>query len=210
MTTNPRNTNRLGRRRLFLVAGVVAGSLLLSGCVKAPTDAPKTPSPTQTSSSPKPVPTQSAAEAPKNESDAITAARAALASELKIIVQVDSSGGTDLTLLATIATGPELTAITQSSNEVAKNRWTVTGSLNFEYDKGYAADLTGQDGTKYPFSSVVLTGCQDASKYVVKLPDGTSPQRTPDLRTINTVTVIRDPKLKTWFVQNTINSGGKC
>ena len=209
MTTKSRDTNRLARRALILVTGVIAGSLLLAGCVKAPTDAPATPTVTPTSSS-TPTPTDEGAEAPRSETEAITSARAAQAKELKVIVEVTSSGAVDLAPLAAVATGPELASQTQSAKVIAQQKWTITGSLHFEYDSGYASDLVGTDGTKYPFSSVVLKGCQDASKYDAKLPDGTSPQRSPNLRTINEVTVIHDPQLKTWFVQNTINSGKSC
>jgi hypothetical protein len=184
-----------GSVRFALALGVIAGSLLLAGCSPALTTGGSIS--TSQSGTPQAVDPNAA---PKTEAQAIVAARAAIDRELAVMVAVNVAGGLDLAPLSTVAIGPELVALRQSGRMVAEQKWTVTGTLSFEYQSGRASDLVGADGTKYPFSSVTVRGCQDASKYNATLPDGSIPQRSPSLRFINELTVIRDTESKTWLV----------
>lgn len=209
MTTKIRDTNRFARRTLLTVTSLTAGALLLAGCVTTPTDDPTPSSTPSATASPTPSPTPTEATAPTSDSEAVAAAEEVISRFYEVRGEVNAAGGSDVEPLTQVATENALAVATQDAERIAVDGKTTSGALAFTSNEAYSSDLTDSAGTVYPFSAVSVTGCQDGSNYSIRLADGTEPQR-PDPRAEIQITVIFDPAISTWLVQDLRATGAAC
>lgn len=208
MNTTPRTPQT--RTRGALAIGVaLTGILLLAGCTTDEPGPTKNPSSSSTHSEiPTPTPTKAAP--PASEEEALDASRAAIDTYLKVRGEVNAAGGTDTAPLDAVATGPALVIAQQDAGRIVADKNKTSGTLKFEFQTGYATDLTAQDGTAYPFSNTEITGCQDGNDYKILNADGTPAQRPTNLRNVLIFNAIWSPTAEQWLVQNVQDGGATC
>lgn len=122
---------------------------------------------------------------------------------------VQAAGGTDLAPLATVATGPTLDTVTSDSTWLKDGGYGVSGAMTFAPTAAVAGDLTAADGTVVPFGTVVATGCQDSTAYVISQ-DGAPITLGVAPRTVFDVTVVFEPAAAGWLVQNISGDDTVC
>jgi len=206
MTTHNRQHTTRNARAALLVASVITGALLLTGCTPHPA-ATTTPSATK-SATPTPTPTVTKSAAPTSEDDAIKSATSAIDHFLEVRGKVNAAGGVDPSPLSTVATGPALSIVTADAKRLADAGSKSTGVISYSIQSAYASDLT-QAGKTIPFGTVSTTGCQDGSNYKVFDKAG-NPVQQPEGNSIINMTVLYSPQDESWLVQNVTASGVKC
>lgn len=209
MTPKTREANRLARRALLVVTGVVAGSLLLAGCVGAPTDDP-TPSSTPSASATRtPTPTDTTAAAPRSDSEATSAAEAKLIQFVDLLNAILSEKGVSPERIDAVSVPPASTSVRETAKAIADQGYVITGGNTITVTDAYSGDLT-VGGTTVPFGTVTLTTCYDSSTRTVNLPSGEAAPQPPDPRTVTTATVVYSPNDQSWLVSSLEDTGKAC
>lgn len=206
MTAHNRQHTTRNTRAALLVASVITGALLLTGCTPSPA-ATTRPSPTKTTT-PTPTPTATKAAAPASEDEAVKAATVAIDHFLEVRGKVNAAGGKDPAPLSGVATGPALTIVTADAKRLADAGSKSTGVIVYSVQTAYASDLV-QGGVTIPFGTVNTSGCQDGSNYKVFDKSG-NPVQQPEGNSIINMTVVYSPQDENWLVQNVTASGVKC
>lgn len=202
------------KRIITALTAVALTGMLLAGCTATgPTPGPSTASPTPTAT----AGTSITGEAPKNEDEAITKAKATIVLLHDVWEQVDASGGHKPELFDAVATGRMLTTAQQDAASTAngpilnadgvsvKGQSTVTGKLAFEPKTAY-----GQDWEGITNGLVIVPGCLDSSGLVRTTADGKPAMKSPQTRVEVEYHVVYDAKTKTWLVNDRINLGTTC
>jgi len=206
MTTHNRQHTTRNTRAALLVASVITGALLLTGCT------PDKPAPSHTATATKtatPTPTPTSVAAPKSEDEAVTAASKTVQEFIDISNKVSLEGGKDPDRMSAVAIDPALAGQIQSANAIAQNGYVITGGNALTVLSGYAGDLTqGADTIK--FGSVNLEGCFDSSGRTVKTKDGQTAPQPPNPKTKREINVIYSPSDDRWMVRTFIKSDTTC
>lgn len=209
------------RRITTAAAAAVLSALLLAGCSTPDADG-ATPSPditTTPSASPtesstpsaSPSPTPSTQPSPASAEEATAAAEDAIEQFLIIRAAVNAAGGTDTAPLKEVATGRALELVLSDAANTVTDQERVEGRLLFEPASATAGQYQpAGDTTAYPFASVTVTGCQDASEYKLYKPDGSESPQPPTLRNEVTFTVIWTPSRSKWLIDNMAATGATC
>ncbi|MBX0301453.1 hypothetical protein K2F54_15880 [Cryobacterium sp. 1639] len=220
----PRTISRTSRLRLpagraaaRTAVGVAAAALLLAGCSSAPASAPQTdaasPTPTATaeaSAAPEATATEAPADgSPQSEAEATAAATAAITDFYQTMSAVQATGGADLAPLSTVATCPTLDTVTSDTTWLADGGYTVSGAMTFSPSAVTVSARTADDGTVYPFGSVLATGCQDSTDYVVSQ-GGSAITLGVEPRTVFDLTVVFEPTAQAWLVENISENTASC
>lgn len=163
-------------RATALIAGALAATLALAGCV--PADPTPTPTPTKTAS-PTPTPTPTEVAAPTTEQEAIDQAELALQRyfAMETVIFTDPGKPVDV---AAVAEGQAAERLTSFADQMAELGGSGTGDIQFEVQTAYAVPLT-VNGEEVPFGQVNLKGCYDLSSLDLLKADG-SPADMPSVR----------------------------
>lgn len=216
----PRTITRTSRLRLSAgpaaartAVGVAVAALLLAGCSSAPATDAASPTPaatTEASADPEATATEAPADgSPRDVAEATAAATAAITDFYQIMSAVQAAGGADLAPLSTVATGPTLDTVTSDTTWLADGGYTVSGAMTFSPSTVAVSDLTADDGTIYPFGSVLATGCQDSTDYVVSQ-GGSAITLGIEPRTMFDLTVVFEPSTQAWLVENISENTAGC
>lgn len=215
-TSRPRFS--AGQAAARTAVGVAAAALLLAGCSTAPASAPETAAAptsaatpaTTTDASPEATATEAPADgSPQDVAEATAAATAAITDFYQTMSAVQAAGGTDLAPLSTVATGPTLDTVTSDTTWLADGGYTVSGAMTFSPSTVAVSTLTAADGTVYPFGSVLATGCQDSTDYVVSQ-GGSAITLGVEPRTVFDLTVVFEPTTQAWLVENISENTAGC
>lgn len=187
-------TTRTNTARALLIAGALAGTLALAGCVTGPTP---TPTPTA-SATPTPTPTPTEVEAPTSEDEAIDAAKDAIDRYFALETQIftDPTAPQDI---PAVAEGQAADRLTSFSSQMAELGGSGSGEIVFESQSAYTAPL-GVGGEQVEFGQVNFTGCYDMTSLELLKADG-SPADMPSVRryVVEPVVIYR-PATSTWAV----------